>query len=137
MKIPGVGSPAEVLTRRLFTRIIAAVARALREHELSVGQVAVLYLLDERKTLRVTDVANELELGLPTASRLVDDLVRDKLVAREEDPNDRRARLLTLTPQGHAFIEESSKARMQTIVKAAAEMPSNTIAVVLSKLPLK
>lgn len=134
MVIPGVGSAAEALTRRMFARIIASVARTLREHELSVAQVAALYMLDERKELRVSDVSAELELSLPTASRLVDDLVRQKLVTREEDPTDRRARILRLSAKGRTFIEKSSEARMQTIVAAAAEMPSNTIAAVLSKL---
>ena len=76
----------------------------------------------------------ELELSLPTASRLVDDLVRQKLVTREEDPTDRRARILRLSAKGRTFIEKASEARMQTIVAAAAEMPSNTVAAVLSKL---
>ena len=76
MKSPGLGSPAEAATRRMFTRIIASVARSLREHELSVAQLAALYLLDERGTLRVGDVSEELELSLPTTSRLIDDLVR-------------------------------------------------------------
>lgn len=134
MVIPGVGSAAEALTRRMFTRIIASVARTLREHELSVAQVAALYMLDERKELRVSDVSAELELSLPTASRLVDDLVQQKLVTREEDPTDRRARILRLSAKGRTFIEKSSEARMQTIVAAAAEMPSNTVAAVLAKL---
>ena len=84
--VPWLGSPAEALTRRMFTRIIASVARSLREHDLSVMQLAALYLLDERTTLRVTDVSTELGASLPTTSRLIDDLVRQKLVARAEDP---------------------------------------------------
>jgi DNA-binding MarR family transcriptional regulator len=125
--VPLLGSPVEKLTRRMFTRIITAVARTLREHDLSVGQLALLYLLDERAALRMSDVATELDLSLPTTSRLVDDLVRQSLVARHEDPTDRRARTLSLTTNGRAFIAKSSKARMATIAGATADMPASAI----------
>ena len=88
--VPALGSPPEKLTRRMFTRIITNVARSLQEHELSVAQLALMYLLDEREAMRVGDAATELGLSAPTTSRLVDDLVKQELVARSEDPNDRR-----------------------------------------------
>lgn len=131
-KVPALGSPVETLTRRMFTRIIASVARSLREHDLSVAQLAALYMLDDRKALRVTEVSTELSLSLPTTSRLVDDLVRQGLVARDEDPNDRRARILTLTAKGRGFIEKSSEARVATFASAAAEIPATTTKALLS-----
>src|SRR4051794_11489986 len=124
---PALGSPAEKFTRRMFTRIIAAVARTLREHDLSVAQLAALYLIDERKALRLGDVAAELGVTLPTASRFVDDLVRQRLVDREEDPSDRRARILTLAAKGRAFIATSSEARMVMIAGAAPDIPTSAI----------
>lgn len=133
-KMVQLGSPAEKLTRRMFTRIIRGVARTLQEHDLSVGQLAALYLLDENGTLRVSDVAGELDLSLPTASRLVDDLVRQELVGRAEDPSDRRARILTLTARGRAFIAKSSEARMATIASATSEVPAGTVTALWSAL---
>jgi len=130
--VPGLGSPAEKLTRRMFTRIIANIARSVQEHELSVPQLAALYLLDERTTMRVGDVAVELALSAPTTSRLVDDLVRQELVSREEDPTDRRARMLSLAPRGRAFIAKSSEARMMTIATAVSEMPGHAVTALLS-----
>lgn len=134
MKIPGLGSPAETLTRRMFTRIIVSVARATRENELSVAQLSALYLLDERGTLRVGDVSGELDLSLPTTSRLIDDLVRQKLVAREEDPRDRRARVLSLTSKGRAFIEKSSEARISTIAGTLRELPASMLKSVMTTM---
>lgn len=121
------GSPAEKLTRRMFTRILGGVARTLAENDLSVAQLAALYLIDEQESLRISDVAAELALSAPTASRMVDDLVRQKLVAREEDATDRRARVLTLTAKGRTFVAKSSEARMETIAKAASEVSAETI----------
>src|SRR5690242_4948100 len=105
--VPPLGSPPEKLTRRMFTRIIASVARSLQENELSVAQLALLYLLDERETMRIGDAATELGLSAPTTSRLVDDLVRQELVVRREGPNDRRARILSLDARGRTFIAKS------------------------------
>jgi DNA-binding MarR family transcriptional regulator len=120
----GLGSPAERFTRRMFARIVTSVARTLREHELSVAQLAALYLIDDRGTMRVGDVAAELVRSAPAASRMVDDLVRQGLVAREEDPTDRRARVLALTPAGHEFVALSSEARVKTMAEVAREMPA-------------
>lgn len=125
--MPEIGSAAERLTRRMFTRIIRGVARTLQEHDLSVTQLAALYLIDESEWLRISDVAAELELSLPTASRLASDLVRQELLGRKEDASDRRARILTLTAKGRAFIVKSSEARMATIAGTASEVPAATI----------
>jgi len=107
----------------MFTRIVTGVARSLSESELSVAQLAALYLVDERETLRVGDIATELDRSAPAASRLVDDLVRQGLVARAEDKSDRRARVVTLTEQGRAFVARSSEARVKSIAEAARTMP--------------
>ena len=130
--VPSLGSPAEQLTRRMFTRIITSVARSLQENELSVAQLAALYLIDERETMRIGDVATELGLSAPTTSRLVDDLVRQELLVRKEDPKDRRARVLSLAARGRTFIGKSSEARMETISAAVADVPAATIASITS-----
>lgn len=113
------GSDAERFTRRMFTRILTNVAATLHEDDLSVAQLAALYLLDERGALRVGDVASALGRSAPAASRMVDGLVRQGLVARREDPADRRARVLSLTKKGRAFVDRSSEARMATIAEVA------------------
>ncbi len=121
------GSPFERFTRQIFARIIAGIARTLREHDLSVAQLAVLYLLDERSTLRVGEVAGELARSAPAASRLVDDLVRQGLVARREHDSDRRVRVLTLTVAGQAFVARSSEARVATITAVAGSAPASVL----------
>lgn len=135
--VPALGSPPERLTRRMFTRIITNIARALQEHELSVAQLALLYLLDERETMRIGDVATELGLSAPTTSRLVEDLVHQELVVREDDHTDRRARVLSLAGRGRAFIAASSEARMQTISAAVADVPASTFASLMARVSFR
>ena len=124
MKKPAPASfSLEAFTRRMFTRIITGLSRSLREEELSVAQVATLYLLDEYGSRRMSDVAADLARPAPATSRMIDDLVGRKLVRRVEDPSDRRAKLLSLTAQGQSFIVRAGEARMQTIVETLGTLP--------------
>ena len=110
----------EWFTRRIFTRIITSLARTLREEDLTVVQVATLYLVDERHTMRIGQVARAINRPVPLVSRMVDDLVQRRFLVREEDPKDRRAKILTLSAKGRAFIERAGQSRVLTIVEATA-----------------
>jgi DNA-binding MarR family transcriptional regulator len=107
----------------MFTRIITSLSRTLQEEELSVAQVATLYLLDEHSTMRIGDVGTALGRAAPATSRMIDDLVAGGLVERKEDPKDRRARVLSLTSKGSKFIARTGEARVKTILEAVRELP--------------
>lgn len=104
-------------TRAMFTRIISALARSLRDDELSVAQAAALHIIDDRGEVAIGAVAEELALGMSTASRLIDDLVQRGWVMRSESPDDRRVRLLRLTRAGAAFIQRASDDRVQLLLR--------------------
>ncbi len=119
------GGPVERFTRMMFTRIIAALARTLRDEALSIAQVAALHLIDQAGALRVSVLADELTLSASATSRLVEGLVQRDLVARDEDPDDRRAKILTLTPAGRRFT---------TIAGAVESLPKELVARVLAAM---
>jgi DNA-binding MarR family transcriptional regulator len=56
--------------------------------------------------LRLAAVAEAIGIAQGTASEMADTLVRDGLLARAEDPSDRRAVLLEATPSGLARAEQ-------------------------------
>ena len=124
----------EALTRRMFTRIIVALARTLHEGDLDVTQIAALYLIDEHGTMRVGEVAAAVDRPLNAVSRPLDDLVQRELVARGEDPADRRVRVLTLTPKGKAFLDRAGEDRVRTIMEATASMPAGLASTMLEAL---
>lgn len=113
-----IGTPIERFTRQMFTRIITNLARTLRSDEYSVVQIAALYLLDEKQVLRVGELAVALDRSQPSASRLVDGLVARGLVARDEDPADRRVRVVRLTAEGRAIVTRASVERVRTVLGA-------------------
>lgn len=128
------GSPLERFTRMMFSRIIAGLARALHEEDFSVAQVAALHLVDQESPVRVTALATSLGLSASAGSRLVDGLVQRGLLARQEDPEDRRAKTLALTPLGRRFIDQASVERVRVIMETARSLPPEISAAILSAI---
>ena len=68
--------------------------------ELTFAQARALFMLAARKELTVSQLAKLLDVGNPTASILVQQLVERELVIRTEDTNDRRHTIIRLSPKG-------------------------------------
>jgi DNA-binding MarR family transcriptional regulator len=73
----------------------------------SVSQLRVLGFVSRTPGASVSDVANHLDVTIPSASALVDRLVKKQLIRRVDDPNERRKVLLTITEIGSTVLEES------------------------------
>ena len=98
--------------------------RAIDESGLNFIQTKVLMTLaGEREAAPgLKPIAEQLGLSLPSASRAVDGLVKRRLVARTEDPGDRRQRLLTLTDDGRALADRIMVARLEGLGQFAASL---------------
>jgi len=68
--------------------------------ELTFAQARALFMLAARKELTVSQLAKLLDVGNPTASILVQQLVERELVTRTEDNSDRRHTIIRLSPKG-------------------------------------
>ncbi len=101
----------EHFTRRGFTRIVSALARTTRSEDLGVAPIAILQLVDETPR-RLSELQDELTLTQPTTSRLVDDLVRRKLLHRAEDPDDRRTKCVEITAAGRKLVARIGAGRV-------------------------
>lgn len=87
--------------------------RYLRTADLSLAQFGTLMRLRHHdEHCGVGDVAHSFSISNAAASQLVDKLVQQGLVARSEDPHDRRAKRLSITPKGLALLERSHEARL-------------------------
>jgi DNA-binding MarR family transcriptional regulator len=92
----------------------------------------VLLLLAKRipsgaSGLSMGEIAEQAELAAPTATRVVDRLVADKLADRRGDPEDRRRVLVHLAPRGREVLrrvsgrlETSSRAELADLLAALA-----------------
>lgn len=83
------------LQRRLEAELVA-------EHDLPLASYDVLLQLaeSERRSLRMTELADRVLLSRSGLTRLVDRLERDGLVVRQACPDDARGTLAVLTPCG-------------------------------------
>ena len=90
-------NPLKLLGRvtRGFTRIADD---GLREFGFAVGQLPVLVSLKERKTLSQAELARIAQVEQPSMAQLLARMERDSLVERVPDPDDKRSRLISLTP---------------------------------------
>jgi MarR family transcriptional regulator, organic hydroperoxide resistance regulator len=72
--------------------------------DLTTAQVKTLFVLADREPETIGQAAEMLGITLPTASHLVDKLVRAGFVERYEDPADRRRTLARPTVRGTDLI---------------------------------
>lgn len=67
---------------------------------ITLGQSFVLFYLMEQDGKGVKDIASAVQLDSPSVTGLVDRLVKQGLVIRKEDPEDRRSVQVFITPEG-------------------------------------
>jgi DNA-binding MarR family transcriptional regulator len=109
----------------LFAVILLAgrlAANAAREHgTVSPERARALLRLAERP-LRTGELAQRCLLTPPAMTELIDSLVRDGLVRREDDPSDRRAVLVALTPLGRREAEKYRQVFTSVLAEAVGEL---------------
>jgi DNA-binding MarR family transcriptional regulator len=108
--IAPVESPCVCATLRMATRAVARVYdQALEPHGLRTTQYSILARLEAEGPASVGHLAARLAMDRTTLAREADPLVRARLV--EEAPGqDRRRRVLALTPAGLARLESARPA---------------------------
>ena len=116
-------SPIEKFTRMMFGRVIERLAVVMSEESLSFSQVAALHIIDQSKSISIQEIASRLNLSLSATSRLVDDLVKTDFIDRIEDQENRRSKILTLTPHGEEFLNKLSVERVKIIKSTAESLP--------------
>jgi len=117
-----VGAERDALVAEV-DRLLRSLGRATRrepaalteaEQRLTMGQYRMLTILSRAGApLTVGALRERLGVGGPSASRMVDRLVKDSMVERREDPADRRRALVDLTDAGRAALAEIRGGRDQ------------------------
>jgi DNA-binding MarR family transcriptional regulator len=72
---------------------------------ITVKQLKVMLILSQRGPETVTTLAQQLDVHISTVTGILDRLVQQKLVQREEDPEDRRHVISRLTPKGEEVLQ--------------------------------
>jgi MarR family transcriptional regulator, organic hydroperoxide resistance regulator len=109
--------------RQVGYRALAESMAVIQAADLSVPQLAALCGIQRNGQLSVTALSAELRLSLSNTSYLADQLVKRGLLARREDPQDRRQKVLTLTGAATATLDQLSQTRSQAIATSVAALP--------------
>lgn len=88
---------------------------------LTMQQFKVVMILSLYQSASGQELARRLGVGLGTVTGIVDRLVARRLVARHEDPDDRRIRRVELTPAGRELADQVVHAG-QSRVRAVLEL---------------
>ena len=89
---------------------------------LSMPQFSIMMQLYYKGACGMSTVSERFEISPAAASQLVDKLVQNNLVKREEDPNDRRAKLLNLSDKGRDLIQNGIDERYRWVDELSANL---------------
>jgi len=112
--------------------------------DLTYNQYKTLLTIADRGECSLGDLGRELEVAMSSASQMVDRLVGQGLVHRQQDAENRRQVVIRLTPQGKAVIAELNAGILKRYEQVLARLPAaeqeelvcafETIARILAKL---
>ena len=126
-----------------LTEIVTRLRRVLRSsvrsdypwERLPMAQVEILQRLADEPGLRITEIADRHRLATNTVSNLVQQMVIGSLVARREDPADRRAVTIELTDTGREHLQGWIAANSRRLDAALRDLPAADRQAILSTLP--
>ncbi|WP_037909950.1 MarR family winged helix-turn-helix transcriptional regulator [Actinacidiphila yeochonensis] len=128
---------------RALTDAVTRMRRALRAsirsdypwEQLPMAQVELLQVLGEHSPARIGDLAARQRLAASTVSGLIGQMITSGLVAREVDPADRRASVVTLTDSGREQLAAWTDAHERRMDAALASLRPEDRAAVQAALP--
>jgi len=82
-------------------------------------QFFLLMHLHRHEQCGISDLSEQMDVTTAAASQLVDKLVQAGLLARAEDPNDRRAKQVSLTAAGETLIKKAIAERSRWVDELA------------------
>jgi DNA-binding MarR family transcriptional regulator len=97
-------------------------SRFVKASGFSMPQFMLLMHIHYRESCGISDLSEKMDVSTAAASQLVDKLVQAGLLIRTEDPNDRRARQVALTPKGEELIEKGIAERYRWVEHLEANL---------------
>ena len=98
-----------------------------RGGELSIPQFRALRFVLRNPEVSLSDLADYLGLTLPSVSKLVDGLVKQTLILRQESKVDRRKMTLALTEAGETIINNARAQAQANLARTLASLPEEDL----------
>ena len=128
-------APDAARLRRAALRLAYGLRAPATRYGLTPSRLAALVILGKQSPMRVGDLARELNIAVPSGSRLLDVLAESGFVERRDDPTDRRAFLVSLTAGGARILEDVRAEGIQELAGHLASLTAAQRAAVEAALP--
>ena len=92
---------------------------------LSMPQFSIMMQLHHKGPCGLSEISERFEVSPAAASQLAEKLVQSGLVQRDEDPRDRRAKLLNLTKKGSELIQQGIEERYLWMNELAGKLTAD------------
>ncbi|MCP3799413.1 MarR family transcriptional regulator [Allokutzneria sp. A3M-2-11 16] len=110
------------------------VRRQAPRQRLTPSRSSALEVLS-RRPHRMSELAERLDVQLPSTTELVGRLERLGLVERERDPEDGRVMMVYITPAGQRLTDEAAAAREEFLAERLAALDDADRAAITAALP--
>ena len=90
---------------KLFRKLLPTVPQEVLTLDVTMPQLKIMLILFIHGPMRMSAIASEMGVALPTATSFIDRLVDKNFVIRESQPNDRRVVLCRLVEAGQKTID--------------------------------
>jgi len=107
-----------------------------RGTDLSIPQFRTMGFVQRNPDSSLSDLADYLGLTLPSASKLVDGLVKQKLISRQESTIDRRRLTLVLTPNGESIVNSAREAALANLTKIISRLSHDELGTIHQAMEL-
>ena len=114
-----------VLTASRLLVAVSARSLAAVEETLTLPQFRMLVLLDSRGPMKLTALADLLEVNPSTAKRMIDRLIASGVAGREPNPVTKREVVVVASEEGRRVVSEAMARRRAEISKIVARMPEH------------
>ncbi|GAB1470370.1 hypothetical protein MASR2M66_12470 [Chloroflexota bacterium] len=88
----------------------------------SMPQFSILMQLHHRGPCGMSEISERFDITAAASSQLTEKLVQSEYIERTEDPNDRRAKSIQLTPKGTAMINKGITERYRWMNELASKL---------------
>ena len=105
-----------------MSRSMRGWGRFAKSTGLSMPQFSLLMQMHYKGACGMSEVSERFEITPAAASQLVDKLVQNGFIERDEDPKDRRAKLLNLTDKGRKLIQQGIEERYRWVDELAGKL---------------
>ena len=117
-------------------QVIRETMRAHRVPGLSVPQFRTLAMVYHNPDISLSEAAEHIGLGLPSASKLIDGLVARQFILRTEDAADRRCKRLRATAAGKKCFLSIHKHAEERLAGHLSSLPAGQAKLIVQAMDL-